>query len=558
MRRWFSVAFLLAALTAMAADLKQSVVLVEPEYGSMRSFLDEYSLVLSREGYRAESKALMNYRGGVSGSGVVLREGQHLLVVTNQHVVGLASQVCVSVENGKNRKKYEHCPVLAVSHTTDLALIALPDSAEVAPLVLCDAMVDEASEVFAAGFPSLAGKPSWQITKGIVSNNALYHKDLLGEDQAAIQHTAPIDGGSSGGPLLVQKDGGYAVVGINTWKAGRREGVGIAIPVSAVQQILEREQHLDTKTDAQRSREWNELIRTDLEAAAQSLSVEYLMTRSADEWVMMARRMKTGLREQLDDYAHHSPIDAIRYVFAAEMRRVALAGGEESPLELEWREVQGEKAIVSVVFPTLTSKQKKNGKKAEEKFTGAKARSYRNGFDSSYDMCHSIRLDYANYLSRNQRLMLGYEWAASVFVGGGHIGVQWEELIDEANGVEAKPTLGLGLDFGLRFPIQVSEYHLIPRVGVSPTFTPLMMVRGDAKVTMELPITAGLDFAIPVGAYAFTIGVNAGYDLTVCLDGVKNLHTSENGLRTRKVLTNGKLANLLGQFGLGLSAAFCW
>jgi serine protease Do len=57
-----------------------------------------------------------------------------------------------------------------------------------------------------------------------------------------IQHTAEVDGGNSGGPLLVQTQGvptGFAVVGINTLKARGRQAANYAIPVARIQSFLD-------------------------------------------------------------------------------------------------------------------------------------------------------------------------------------------------------------------------------------------------------------------------------------------------------------------------------
>lgn len=345
-------------VATMAADLKRSVVLVEPEYREMRDFLDEYALILSRNDYPATSRALLSLRSGISGSGVVVRSGDSLLVLTNQHVVGIANQARVRVQDGSNMISYRHCPIVAISPSTDLALILLPDSTVLAPLAWDEEPLHDAQEVFAAGFPGLAGKPSWQVTKGIVSNSALYHEDLLGKHQAAVQHTAPIDPGSSGGPLLVAKGKeDYALVGINTWKAGRRDGVGIAIPTPAIHHFLAYRSEEEHQTDEERSTEWNELLRADAIQAAQYLSTDYLMTRSTDEWETILHAMGSTYRDYIDESEHASVIDVIRYVFAIEMVRYAMAGGEAAQFTPEWAEVQGRHMIVGLIYPTLSKKQ---------------------------------------------------------------------------------------------------------------------------------------------------------------------------------------------------------
>lgn len=348
----------LLASPIMAANLKQSVVLIEPEYAEMRSFFSEYALPLSRSGFRGESRALMAYNRGISGSGVVVQRGDSLVLFTNRHVVGPARQVAVIVQNGKQKTTFRHCPVVAVSPLTDMAMIALPDSSGLEPIPLSDTPVQDADEVWAAGFPALGDDPSWQITQGTVSNSELYREELLGRQQAAIQHTAPLDAGSSGGPLLRKNEAGdYSVVGINTWKAGYRDGVGIAIPLSAIQHFLLYGNEQEPKSDAERTAEWNQLIREDYVLASEALSVDYLMTRSAEDWTVVLECMGYTNQQALLEIDRTDALDILRLVWAFDAMRFALAGGENAHFDITWGNVQGQRKIVAITYPELTKKQ---------------------------------------------------------------------------------------------------------------------------------------------------------------------------------------------------------
>lgn len=342
----------------VASNLKQSVVLVEPEFAEMRSFFSEYALLLSRSGFRGESRAMMAYNRGISGSGFVVQRGDSLVLLTNRHVVGPARQVSVRMQNGKRMAIFRHCPVVAVSPLTDMAIIALPDSSGLIPISLSDTDVQDADEVWAAGFPALGDEPSWQITQGTVSNSELYREELLGRQQAAIQHTAPIDAGSSGGPLLRKNEAGeFTVVGINTWKADYREGVGIAIPLSAVQHFLLYGDEQAPKPDAERTAEWNQLIREDYVLASEAMSADYLMTRSAEDWEVVLEFMGPTNRQILSDVDRTDALDILRLVWAFDAMRFALAGGENAWFDIVWGDIQGQRKIVAITYPALTKKQ---------------------------------------------------------------------------------------------------------------------------------------------------------------------------------------------------------
>ena len=158
------------------------------------------------------------------------------LVVTNQHVVGLADSASIEVLGLETRKP---ATVVYVDPTYDLAVLQL-DQADGHSLpgaggfAIEPAPVKDQDAVVASGYPGLASKPSYQVTRGYVSNQRLLLPHDGGE-QPYIQHTAPIDPGSSGGPLT---NNNGKLVGMNTLKVGNREGVGLAVPASVIEKAL--------------------------------------------------------------------------------------------------------------------------------------------------------------------------------------------------------------------------------------------------------------------------------------------------------------------------------
>ena len=122
-------------------------------------------------------------------------------------------------------KTFATCPVVGVHDDFDVAFIALPEEVNIPTLDITDKSITDGTPVFSAGFPALGDKPSWQLGQGIVSNASAQIKSLTnGKELPLVQHTAQVDAGSSGGPLLIRDENaaaGFAVVGINTWKAFR-------------------------------------------------------------------------------------------------------------------------------------------------------------------------------------------------------------------------------------------------------------------------------------------------------------------------------------------------
>jgi S1-C subfamily serine protease len=102
----------------------------------------------------------------------------------------------------------------------------------------------EDEQVVAAGFPGVGITPSFQVSRGTVSNAHFGLRE--GDDDASdayIQHTAPIDPGNSGGPLLDERGN---LLGMNTLKIVGRDNVGLAIPTVRIQAALVRAEKTPT------------------------------------------------------------------------------------------------------------------------------------------------------------------------------------------------------------------------------------------------------------------------------------------------------------------------
>ncbi len=190
---------------------------------------------------------------GVFGSGILVRwrtpaGGTETRVVTNAHVLDGADEAEVLDADGAAAELAESGPTKAhakpwsatlvrVSSDDDLAILRVQGDAPGAQhglgLRLSPPREDEA--VVAAGFPGIGARPSFQLSRGTISNASF--RTGTGAFGAYLQHTAAIDPGNSGGPLL---DGEGRLLGINTIKIMGRESVGFAIPAARVQVALLR------------------------------------------------------------------------------------------------------------------------------------------------------------------------------------------------------------------------------------------------------------------------------------------------------------------------------
>jgi serine protease Do len=157
-------------------------------------------------------------RGWGVGSGVVSAPGR---VLTNAHAVR-HDEVTVSFADGRR----ETGRVLASDPDLDLAVIDV-DTGEAEPIEWGDATeVPAGRAVLALANP---GGRGLRVTPGFVSSASRSFRGPRGRRIAgAIEHTAPLPRGSSGGPLV---DAGGRLLGINTVRVDA--GLILAVPADA-------------------------------------------------------------------------------------------------------------------------------------------------------------------------------------------------------------------------------------------------------------------------------------------------------------------------------------
>lgn len=177
------------------------------------------------------------------------------IFITNWHVVtgsGTMSpnSTTVALLDGDDDLVYE-CEVLYSSQYPDLAILkSKVPIARYKPLPLHSAEnVKDGTEVFALGYPSVADYASSTYgidakTDDITSTNGIVSRHVESSafgNTNVIQHTATINSGNSGGPL-VTKEG--AVVGVNTYTlqqdGTKVEGINYAVYSDYVIQLLKK------------------------------------------------------------------------------------------------------------------------------------------------------------------------------------------------------------------------------------------------------------------------------------------------------------------------------
>jgi len=164
----------------------------------------------------------------ISGSGCVINGNR---ILTNAHVV--SDQTLIQVRRFGQAKKHK-ARIVAVSHETDLALLAVDDQnffKGIKPLPLGD-LPEIQQEVIVYGFPE--GGDSLSITKGIISR--IEHQKYVHSSKSflTVQIDAAVNNGNSGGPVITD---GF-IVGVAMQNIKDAENINFIVPTPIINHFL--------------------------------------------------------------------------------------------------------------------------------------------------------------------------------------------------------------------------------------------------------------------------------------------------------------------------------
>jgi S1-C subfamily serine protease len=183
---------------------------------------------------RATPRGGSRSAAGAAGSGFVVTPDGY--VMTNSHVVAGARAIRVRTSAGEIAEGQ----VMGDDPATDLALVrvdpaALALSPRAAPYLPIDAARAPRVGQLAVAIGNPLGFES-TVSTGVVSALGRSLRGRTGRlIDGIIQHTAPLNPGNSGGPLL---DGRGRVLGVNTAIIARSQGIGFAIAVETAAWVL--------------------------------------------------------------------------------------------------------------------------------------------------------------------------------------------------------------------------------------------------------------------------------------------------------------------------------
>ncbi|MDA9754060.1 Do family serine endopeptidase [bacterium] len=223
-----SYAFTLDTLPELVDEINPSVVRIEissnqnVDYGITGDpFFDEFFKRQFGDNFKPQP------RKGL-GSGFIYKSTG--LIVTNFHVIENADEIEIVLYN---EKKYK-ASIVGTDKRTDVALLKINSDEKLKSLNIGKSENLKIGQwVVAIGNPLGLGTT---VTTGIISAKGRY-VDGLGTYVDFIQTDAALNKGNSGGPLF---DLNGNVIGVNTAIAARGQGIGFAIPIDTVVDIVEQ------------------------------------------------------------------------------------------------------------------------------------------------------------------------------------------------------------------------------------------------------------------------------------------------------------------------------
>ena len=500
MKKIFVIFFFLVSLQSLAVDLKDYVCKVIPDSVVSKAEVSQTSRNLLSQGYYSASKTLLNSFGRGSGF-VVASNEDNRYVLTNHHVVGSSKMVSLEFQNADGSfKKYDNCRVLDVSKDIDAALIELPKDYSVkGSLGFLLKVPDETAEVYSAGFPGLGNDQIWQLGKCIVSNSV-----VVKDGNKMIQHTAQVDPGNSGGPLLVKQGKNYVVVGMNTLKAFNRENTGLSITSSDIAIYLKTYENYGDKTYAPKSlneavSDFAKTLSSDTKEASDYISRKNIYSYSQAEFQVLSvtsndeianiiknddieKGLKMLVIENLKKTVKKStilPQGEIR--MSGDTALVNYGFNQNKTLFTSWIKESGE-------YKLLSYSDKEKNLFEDKKENSGNSSIYTPGFHILEDYMSIIELGVGFPLTDTEKnhFSLGYYGGKKYFYYGAYLSY--------GNYVDPNPFFDFVVNVGVRVPMGIGRFYIAPYV---------------------LP-AAGMRFGIPdIMRGGFLVAPNAGIQLGV-------------------------------------------
>jgi len=171
----------------------------------------------------------LDLKANALGTGFLISSDGFLL--TNAHVVSRAVEIKIFLWKTSEVK---NARLIGIDRSYDLALLKIEDDEPLPYLPLADAGLVQVGEMVVA-----IGNPfglQHTLTNGLISaKDRKLPKEVKGSEYSFLQTSALINPGNSGGPLINLRG---ETVGVNTAVAAGSQGIGFAVPINLVKEIL--------------------------------------------------------------------------------------------------------------------------------------------------------------------------------------------------------------------------------------------------------------------------------------------------------------------------------
>ena len=519
----------------------------------MQKHFGDYASLLFREGYMSSGRYMRAISGGISGTGFVVKHnGQHYFL-TNNHVIGHSDSVTVEFQLDTETKEFR-CRVLVRNRDLDLALIELPaEKKHARALTFQTTTPRDGSEVWSAGFPGLLGTtPTWQLGQGVISNRSVRHPEFSNASIThVIQHTAQVDRGNSGGPLLVrnaQSPSGYDVIGINTWKDFRRESANLTVPAENIVKFLESlsaapttdfdkikaSEHMMVFASIVRSRT------TSYKDILPFVSENYMLSVPAANFITMFRSASADARASaIEQFRNVEPIEGIRIIIAD-----AIWQKRTNLLSFENLIATGSRAPITTFFsergrPVQSRWRYENGNLVMIDFGGLPIRHQREGVSLQYEPDRGFALATTFPIGEWQETNYEFTWSwfhnqylglsQAIRVSRISVPIRIDGKTGDTLRVQESGSFGLTLAAPfVQYPIPFSRFFLIPYVQV-----PLSMNLGSiTSISASAEVGARLALSFRNNRYLY---VGTFYRMNFHRAVMRDLEGSDPGFRTHAI-----------------------
>jgi serine protease Do len=570
-KRFSGILVFLCLAFLATAQIRDFVPVVRPVYHAETvAFLEKLSASMKADGYDEAASLIKSYAEGGFGSGfVILAPDGSPYIVTNRHVVSQAASITVEFQKAdESTVTYKNCQIVAVDEDLDLALVALPKGAGPfkSGLAFAAERSEDGAEVWSAGYPGLGSEPSWQLGKGNVTNAIAKIPELA--DPAVttlIQHSAQIDPGNSGGPLLVtdkSAPAGYRVIGINTWKAYDRQATNFAIPAAAIKRFIDSSLARATGTAAQspilegRCKDFiGAAVGKDDAYRTIYRYVSYGYVAKDGEAVLkdVLQVAPTAVRDTiLTVFTSYSPIEGIRLAIAYRIQTGLK--GKDGPLSLSFVSVDGNPDTPDTEVPVRFTR---DGKEIVVTWTreqglwriasyplelaSARSKDGKASGDEGTSSATTGELPYSTIVLLGAELPLsstgatiwGCEFGFSIGAYGAISGSSYfgmRKTTDYYGYMDSSMILRAGAGLQLRYPVILDAANLIPYIGISGGLAIDSDSMGDssssilytqAEAGLQVGFSSGLYLSaayrvyidIPSGFPASSVGLLFGFGL---------------------------------------------